>query len=712
VFHVAVAGKIVTQMAEAVTLDSGVVRVPLNPRGWIDADALESNTATELGQQTSQSGSVSSHGSNQPPGVSAEPSALRKAFDLMSEGRQFGAKRQSGQSAPFDPSVPKPSTANHLPAAEARREVTRSSKAAPPHEHAPEVKASAAVAASSSRAVAAVAVPKPTSTSRLENLRQSGKLVESAAKAPPGKGISRSEPSKPKTPPKPPPKAPPKPPSFAAKIDIKETRPPSYPASVYSEPPHAHPKTSTLKLELADKVGSGQEASQLDLLNRALREHLNRDKTGLASRNAIARIQITLSGILRMLGTSGRVQLFGSAATGLKTGSSDIDLVFGDILPQEEVIPVLARLSAELPKVGFQHVTKVLQANIPIVKFMDGKSGIEVDFCIANQLGVRNSLLLDTYCRYDERVVQVGRLVKDWAKRHDLVGTSDGCLNSYAYMLLVIHYMQSLQPPVVPNLQALVKDSKESVPVIDNKWGTQDRWETKFLEDFGSLPPSWNKQSVGELLTGFFVFYSMLFDWKYHAVCMRLNRPGIAIDKFSLVTTTHADQWYIEDPFDLRHNLAARCSEAGRGRILTEMQKASDALQAGSWESACPPGAPSSYFLKFRITKAVTPEALLNEFSGVDLVKLHFPSDWSGQAFLEFASASARRRAHAKNEAYVADCQLHLHYSSSYGLAEASGHSKLNSYTAEGVPCATFDIEEMWQMAGAGMPGGWAPIQM
>lgn len=408
--------------------------------------------------------------------------------------------------------------------------------------------------------------------------------------------------------------------------------------------------------------------------------------------NAIARIQLIVAGVLRRLGTSGSVKLFGSASTGFKTGSSDLDLVFNDTLSPDDVIPLLALFSTELPNVGFENVTKIFQASIPLVKFMDKKSGIEVDFCIANQLGVRNSLLLDTYCRYDERVIQVGRLVKDWAKRHELVGTADGCLNSYAYMLLVIHYMQSLQPPVVPNLQVLAKDGGESVPVVDNKWGTQDRWETKFMEDFGSLPPSWNKQGVGELLIGFFSFYSYVFDWRQHAVCMRLNRPGIAIDKFSLATATHAEQWYIEDPFDLKHNLAARCTEAGRRRILVEMQKASDALMSGSWDLACPPGAPSSYFLKCRISKAVTPELLLQEFSGLELVKLHFPSDWNGQAFLEFPSATAKRRAHAKNEAYVADCQLHLHLSSSYGLAEAASHGELNSFRPDGSPCATFDL--------------------
>ena len=75
--------------------------------------------------------------------------------------------------------------------------------------------------------------------------------------------------------------------------------------------------------------------------------------------------------------------------------------------------------------------------------------------------------------------------MKEWAKKHELVGTADGYLNSslasnrsnelaghlyvieaferstqgYAYMLLVVFFLQSVQPAVVPNLQMLATES-------------------------------------------------------------------------------------------------------------------------------------------------------------------------------------------------------------------------------------------------------------
>merc|ERR1719230_1463539 len=99
---------------------------------------------------------------------------------------------------------------------------------------------------------------------------------------------------------------------------------------------------------------------------------------------------------------------------------------------------------------------------------------------------------------------------------------------------------------------------------MDLKWGVEDCWDTKFKFDVESLPSSpWqNKMSTGELLIGFFHFYCNFFNWQSHAVCIRLNRPRVAVDKFSLALPAVLDDWYIEDPFDLKHNLAGNCTVA------------------------------------------------------------------------------------------------------------------------------------------------------
>merc|ERR1719174_1721048 len=118
-------------------------------------------------------------------------------------------------------------------------------------------------------------------------------------------------------------------------------------------------------------------------------------------------------------------------------------LVCGSV---SDAVSTLSMISRQLDKYGFTNMTVIFQAKTPLVKFTDIKSGIEVDFTINNFLGARNSLLLKSYCQCDARVIPLGRVVKEWAKARDLVGTSDGFLNSYAYMLLVIFFSAALAP--------------------------------------------------------------------------------------------------------------------------------------------------------------------------------------------------------------------------------------------------------------------------
>jgi DNA polymerase sigma len=60
-------------------------------------------------------------------------------------------------------------------------------------------------------------------------------------------------------------------------------------------------------------------------------------------------------------------------------------------------------------------MTKIFSANVPILKFSCAiHTGIEVDFCINNDLGMRNSKLLGSYCNINDKVKDLGRLIKGW----------------------------------------------------------------------------------------------------------------------------------------------------------------------------------------------------------------------------------------------------------------------------------------------------------
>eukprot|EP00392_Amoebophrya_sp_AT5.2_P014492 g14649.t1 len=420
----------------------------------------------------------------------------------------------------------------------------------------------------------------------------------------------------------------------------------------------------------------------------------------------------------------GNVAIFGSFSNGFKSSGSDLDIVYiSDDIKPKDLVGSLNLLSGLASKYAFDNVTKIFQANVPILKFTDTKYKMEVDFCINNRLGWRNSILLQSYCEFDERVGQVGRLVKAWVKKKELVGTADGFLNSYAYILLVVYFLQvGPEDPILPNLQLpRVWEGSETQKhlVADNKWGREDTWDCTFWEGDlkdpaffrdrtdGRLELKRNKMGVAELVFTFFHFYTRVFDWRNEAVSIRLASPcskksyeavtGKSWErhktgKWDLMQKTlqfqqykfaskeseaFADLWYIEDPFDLRHNLAGKMTVQGKQRMIKEMERTMrDLSQSGNWLYVCPAEPDDGlglFFLKIRVSQNISIGMLIKEFEEFDLRRVHVPVQMQGPhqnkpnggnnraggsknmtAFLEFENSVQRRKAHTKNESRYA----------------------------------------------------------
>lgn len=89
-------------------------------------------------------------------------------------------------------------------------------------------------------------------------------------------------------------------------------------------------------------------------------------------------------------------------------------------------------------------------ARCPIIKFEERETGLDVDFNVNNVLGLVNSDLIFTYCQIDQRFHIINTFLKYWAKQVGIIGASNGFLSSYSFTLLIIAYLQSTEPPVLP----------------------------------------------------------------------------------------------------------------------------------------------------------------------------------------------------------------------------------------------------------------------
>ncbi|KAL7985082.1 hypothetical protein Chor_003652 [Crotalus horridus] len=228
-----------------------------------------------------------------------------------------------------------------------------------------------------------------------------------------------------------------------------------------------------------------------------------------------------------------RLCLFGSSKNGFGFRDSDLDICMtlegyenAEKLNCKEIIESLAKVLKKHPgKIRAQH----------------------------------NTRMLATYAAIDPRVQYLGYTMKVFAKRCDIGDASRGSLSSYAYILMVLYFLQQREPPVIPVLQEIFDGQQIPQRMVDG-------WNAFFFDDTEELKkrlPSLGKntESLGELWLGLLRFYTEEFDFKEYVISIRQKK----------LLTTFEKQWTskciaIEDPFDLNHNLGAGVSR----KILTD----------------------------------------------------------------------------------------------------------------------------------------------
>ena len=106
---------------------------------------------------------------------------------------------------------------------------------------------------------------------------------------------------------------------------------------------------------------------------------------------------------------------------------------------------------------------------------------IDFDICLLNDIAVANSELLRQYSLVNVRVKQLMMIVKFWAKTNNISTAQDNCISSYAWMNLVVFYLQCLG--LVPNLQCRELFDLAGVTYNDTKnyWHSVNNLDTCYM---------------------------------------------------------------------------------------------------------------------------------------------------------------------------------------------------------------------------------------
>uniref|UniRef100_A0A1A8ESK6 polynucleotide adenylyltransferase n=1 Tax=Nothobranchius korthausae TaxID=1143690 RepID=A0A1A8ESK6_9TELE len=200
-----------------------------------------------------------------------------------------------------------------------------------------------------------------------------------------------------------------------------------------------------------------------------------------------------------------RLYLTGSSMSGLACRTSDADLcLVVEQTRRASILRVLSRLRDVFKNLPYISTTDLIKAKVPILRFREKDSNVEFDLNINNTVGIRNTFLLKSYAHADARVKPLILVIKKWARHHKINDASKGTLSSYTLVLMVLHYLQILNEPVLPSLQRDHPDCFDPLMEIDS------------VPESSSYVPSYssrNESSLGELFLGFLQYYSTQFSW-------------------------------------------------------------------------------------------------------------------------------------------------------------------------------------------------------
>ncbi|EEC08801.1 zinc finger protein, putative [Ixodes scapularis] len=277
-----------------------------------------------------------------------------------------------------------------------------------------------------------------------------------------------------------------------------------------------------------------------------------------------------LESLIRELYSDARLTLYGSSCNGFGLARSDLDICLtfdsskdGKELCHSKMIPELAKKLRAHP--DLDRIVPITTAKVPIVKFYHRPSRLEGDISLYNTLAQHNTRLLKVYSDIDKRVRVLGYTLKHFAKTCDIGDASRGSLSSYAYILMVLYYLQHKRESLKAQLDFVSSARLRSCRDLKNIFSVMTRicLQQSVWSEFGQ-----NNESVGELWLGLLRFYTEVFDFRADVVCIRQRKRITRLQK-SWTSRCIA----IEDPFELDHNLGSGVSRKSEElvRVITDL---------------------------------------------------------------------------------------------------------------------------------------------
>lgn len=287
-----------------------------------------------------------------------------------------------------------------------------------------------------------------------------------------------------------------------------------------------------------------------------------------------------------------KLSSFGSFESGLSLSFGDIDLCleFDGDAPKK----VLKKIAHMLNEDGMKDINLITNAKVPIVKCIDGQSMIPIDISVNNNLSVYNTELLRRYSDLDPRVRPFILAVKYWARNRGICQPTSGTFSSYAWTLIAINALQTMDKPIIPNLCS--RDGSEKVTIGGKVFDVSIKQpnDIQFLSE--------NNDTVSELLCKFFSYLALDWPWDKSIVSVGTGKLlprkqknwehqkpfayNAIQDKKIVRLGKHSLP--VEDPFDELHDLSVVLDAEGVYEIRDEILRAHSFIHdLKDWDAIC-----------------------------------------------------------------------------------------------------------------------------
>lgn len=211
-----------------------------------------------------------------------------------------------------------------------------------------------------------------------------------------------------------------------------------------------------------------------------------------------------------------------------------------------------------------------IPAKVPIIKFKDNISKLDITLNLNQDVSIRNTQLVRDYSKMDWRFPYLAMIIKQWARENRIASAIEKTISSYSWTLMVIHYLQICDPPVLPSLQKLNQrryDHRNDIHQAINNWR---RYPTRWQ--------SHNNQNLRQLLKGLFRYYGYSFRYDQYVISIR---EGRVLERSSF--NDESNQWNsflcIEEPFTGSNTTRSVHDKEKFDRIVELFRMASNALR-------------------------------------------------------------------------------------------------------------------------------------